>query len=360
MKRYFATLLVMAFAAGFTQQASARININVRYDNYREYLDLQAVATAFSRADNIEEFEYRLNDPRDLISNLDLNNDGFVDYLRVEQYSERHEHVIYIQAVLARNYYQTVATIYVGRDRFNDEYIQIVGDESIYGYNYIIEPVFRRRPVIVRWLWTWNSPRYISPYSWGYYPRHYRVHHIIALPAYHHRVNRYVDHRHEYRRIEKDNRRADRDNRGQVDRRPDNRGYREADRRDGNQRIQNDGRNDRRPEVQRSESRQPERTQPRQPEVQRSETRQPERTQPRQPEVTRPENRQPEVTRPEVRRQDSNPTRPAEVQKSNSNSSRETVRESKSSPQRSAPASSGNSRTSERSSGNDTKKGERR
>lgn len=292
MKRYFATLLVMAFAAGFTQQASARININVRYDNYREYLDLQAVATAFSRADNIEEFEYRLNDPRDLISNLDLNNDGFVDYLRVEQYSERHEHVIYIQAVLARNYYQTVATIYVGRDRFNDEYIQIVGDESIYGYNYIIEPVFRRRPVIVRWLWTWNSPRYISPYSWGYYPRYYRVHHIIALPAYHHRVNRYVDHRHEYRRIEKDNRRADRDNRGQVDRRP--------------------------------------------------------------------ENRQPEVTRPEVRRQDSNPTRPAEAQKSNSNSSRETVRKSKSSPQRSAPASSGNSRTSERSSGNDTKKGERR
>ncbi len=73
MKRYFATLLVMAFAAGFTQQASARISINIRYENQREYLDLQAVANAFSRADNIEEFEYRLNDPRDLISNLDLN-----------------------------------------------------------------------------------------------------------------------------------------------------------------------------------------------------------------------------------------------------------------------------------------------
>lgn len=317
MKRYFATLLVMAFAAVFTQHASARISINIRYDNYREYLDLQAVATAFSKAGDIEEFEYRLNDPRDLISNLDLNNDGFVDYLRVEQYSERHEHVIYIQAVLDRNYSKTVATIYVGRDRFNDEYIQIVGDESIYGYNYIIEPVYRRRPVIVRWLWTWNSPRYSSPYYWGYYPNHYRVHHIIALPAYHNRVKRYVDHRHEYRRIEKNNRRddrynrpddrrvernnrtADRDNRGQVDRRPDSAPGRSS-------------------EVQRSNN---------------SSSR----------EATR------EATR-EVSRE------------SNRESNRESVRETRSTPQRTAPASSGNSRSSgnSHSSGNDNRNNERR
>jgi hypothetical protein len=54
MKRYFATLLVMAFAAGFTQQASAGISINIRYDSYREYLEIQAVATAISKAGKIE------------------------------------------------------------------------------------------------------------------------------------------------------------------------------------------------------------------------------------------------------------------------------------------------------------------
>ncbi|OJX88960.1 MAG: hypothetical protein BGP01_01295 [Paludibacter sp. 47-17] len=311
MKRYFATLLVMAFVAGFTQQASARLTVNVRYGNFREYLDLQAVATTFSRSDNIEEFEYRLNDPRNPVSNLDLNNDGYVDYLRVEQYSERNEHVIYIQAVLSRNYSQTVATIYVGRDRFNDEYVQIVGDESIYGYNYIIEPVFRRRPVIVRWLWTWNSPRYVSPYYWGYYPRHYRVHHIVALPAYHNRVKRYVDHRHEYRRIEKDNRRYDRDRRDRDDRRDDNKAYRENDRRSsGGQRIEEGTRPGRQPEV-----RQQDRSSNSQPEV-----RQEERTTNRRPEVNR----------------------------SSSSSSRETVRESRPAPQR--QASESRSRSSERSS----------
>ena len=316
MKRYFATLLVMAFAAVFTQHTSARISINIRYDNYREYLDLQAVATAFSKAGDIEEFEYRLNDPRDLISNLDLNNDGFVDYLRVEQYSERHEHVIYIQAVLDRNYSKTVATIYVGRDRFNDEYIQIVGDESIYGYNYIIEPVYRRRPVIVRWLWTWNSPRYSSPYYWGYYPNHYRVHHIIALPAYHNRVKRYVDHRHEYRRIEKNNRRDDRYNR--PDDRRVERNNRTADR-------DNRGQVERRPD-----SRRPDSAPGRSSEAQRSNN-----------SSSREANR--EVTR-EVSRE------------SNRESNRESVRETRSTPQRTAPASSGNSR----SSGNDNRNNERR
>lgn len=325
MKRYFATLLVMAFVAGFTQQASARINVNVRFGNFREYLDLQAVATTFSRSDNIEEFEYRLNDPRNPVSNLDLNNDGYVDYLRVEQYSERNEHVIYIQAVLSRNYTQTVATIYVGRDRYNDEYIQIVGDESIYGRDYIIEPVYRRRPVIVRWLWTWNSPRYVSPYYWGYYPRHYRVHHIIALPAYHNRVKRYVDHRHEYRRIEKDNRRYDRDRRDRDDRRENSKAYQENDRRtSGGQRVEEQARPGRQPEV-----RQQDRNANRRPDV-----RQQEQNSNRRPEVRKQENSN--DRKPEVNRQ------------SSSSSSRESVRESRPAPQR--QSSESRSRSSERSS----------
>ncbi len=216
MKRYFAILLVMAFVANSTQHVSAQFSVNVRYTNYNEYLDLNAVATAFSRSDDVFEFEQRLNDYRNPVSNLDLNYDGYIDYLRVVQYSERYEHVIQIQSVLGVNRFRTVATVYIGRDRYNDEYIHIVGDESIYGRNYIIQPVFRRRPVIVRWLWNWNSPHYVSPYHWGYYPRYYRTHHIIALPAYHQRVRKYVDRRNDYRRL--DSRPALRDNRGQVER----------------------------------------------------------------------------------------------------------------------------------------------
>ena len=42
-------------------------------------LDLRAVATIFGDASNLEDFERRLNDPKTQISNLDLNNDNYVD-----------------------------------------------------------------------------------------------------------------------------------------------------------------------------------------------------------------------------------------------------------------------------------------
>jgi cystathionine beta-lyase family protein involved in aluminum resistance len=51
-----------------------------------------------------------LNDPELQISNLDLNNDNEVDYLRVIETVENRTHVIIIQSILD-NVYQDVATI---------------------------------------------------------------------------------------------------------------------------------------------------------------------------------------------------------------------------------------------------------
>jgi len=341
MKRYLAILLVTAFAASSTQQTSAQFSVKVG-NNYNEYLDLQAVATAFSQSRTISDFEYTLNDNRNSISNLDLNNDGYIDYLRIEQYSEYDQHVIEVQAVLGRNYYQTVATLYIWRDQFDNEQIQIVGDESIYGRNYIIEPVFRRRPVIVRWLWDFRSPRYISPYYWGYYPRHYRVRHIVELPTYRHHIYRYVDHRHYYNRIEHSNRPVTRDNRGNVYRGNENRnnsnnsGYYENNRKP-NQRPSFDSRNDRKPEVIQRNERQPEVIQrnERQPEVIQRNERQPDSRQ-------RIETRQNEDNKREVNRRDADKKTDNKMDNKS-----ERVRDSRPEPAKSAPAPA---RTNESSS----------
>jgi hypothetical protein len=327
MKRFFAILLVMAFAASSTQHLSAQISVNVRY-GLRDYLDLQAVATAFSQSRNISEFEHQLNDYRNRISNLDLNNDGYIDYLRVEQYSDYDEHVIQIQSVLGRNYYQPVATIYIGYNRYNEEYIQIVGDESIYGRNYILEPVFRRRPVIVHWLWDFRSPRYVSPYYWGYYPRHYRVRHIVALPSYHNHMKRYVDHRHHYIRPEYSSRPVKRDNRGQVLRGDENRNYNEGNRKPNQtQRPSVDSRQERTPEVIQRDNRQPDVRQNsdnRQPDVrQNSDNRQPDVRQ-------RNDNSKQDVKQSEERR--------PEVKKTDEKKVREQVRDSRPEPAKSTPA----------------------
>jgi cystathionine beta-lyase family protein involved in aluminum resistance len=54
----------------------------------------------FGDSRNLQDFERRLNDPELQISNLDLNNDNEVDYLRVIETVENRTHVIIIQSIL--------------------------------------------------------------------------------------------------------------------------------------------------------------------------------------------------------------------------------------------------------------------
>ena len=128
-------------------------------------LDLQAVAIAFAEARTLEEFEWYLNDYSRQISNLDLNRDGYVDYLRVVEQIYSGTHLIIIQDVYAYNAYQDVATIVVE----NNYYTQIVGNPYFYGTNYIIEPTFVSRPAIYSH-WGANYRVWSSPYSWNHYP----------------------------------------------------------------------------------------------------------------------------------------------------------------------------------------------
>ena len=56
------------------------------------YLDLQAVAAAFAESKSVQEFEMLLNSSRYMINNLDLNGDGYIDYLRVLETRQGYYH----------------------------------------------------------------------------------------------------------------------------------------------------------------------------------------------------------------------------------------------------------------------------
>lgn len=51
-----------------------------------EGLDLKAVGALLKKADTAEEFEQLLNSPAEGVNNLDLDQDGKVDYIRVTEY----------------------------------------------------------------------------------------------------------------------------------------------------------------------------------------------------------------------------------------------------------------------------------
>lgn len=150
-------------------------------------LDLRAVASMFGESANLQDFERRLNDPKYQISNLDLNGDDEVDYLRVIESVENRTHVIIIQAVLDRDVYQDIATIDVERDNYNKVSVQVVGNTYLYGANYIYEPVYSVVPVIYSSFWVTNYRPYYSTWYWGYYPTYYTA--WAPYPVYRYRNN---------------------------------------------------------------------------------------------------------------------------------------------------------------------------
>ena len=105
-------------------------------------LNLYAVMKLFQESETLEGFERSLNDEKTRINNLDLNGDNMVDYLMVMDYPDGNIHTIVVRAALDRNETQDVAVFTVQRYRDGSVEIQLVGDEALYGKNYIIEPVY--------------------------------------------------------------------------------------------------------------------------------------------------------------------------------------------------------------------------
>ena len=152
-------------------------------------LDLQAVGAAFAQSETVEEFEDLLNNSSYMLSNLDLNRDGYVDYLRVLETVEGYNHVILIQAVLAEDIYQDVATIVTQATQVNP-YIEVIGDPYIYGPNYIVRPVFVTTPLIYAHLLHVTAYRiWRSPWHWNHFPPHYRH----PAPIYHGHYHAYIN-----------------------------------------------------------------------------------------------------------------------------------------------------------------------
>ena len=159
------------------------------------YLDLNAVAAAFAEARNVAEFEQLLNSSRYMINNLDLNRDGWIDYLRVIETHRGVYHTFLIQACLGHSLYQDVATL-VAEHRPNALYVEVIGDRWLYGPNYIVRPVFIKRPP----LWdVFGRPAYAawtSPYYYGYWPGYYQKPKPIYLNHYQAYVRTYMSNHH--------------------------------------------------------------------------------------------------------------------------------------------------------------------
>ena len=189
-------LMAILLISSLVARADETITVSATNSDIAANLDLKVVAKLFGEAKDLEDFEAKLNNPDSAFVNLDLNGDGDVDYIRVIETTSGNKHLIVLQAVLAKDIYQDVASIYVEKDEANNVSVQVIGDEYIYGENYIIEPVYIYRPVIYDWFWSPYWVCWSSPWYWGWWPGWWYTWHPVHCWAYWDRCHHYHHHHH--------------------------------------------------------------------------------------------------------------------------------------------------------------------
>lgn len=179
-------------------------------------LDLYAVLALFQKSKTIEDFEKSLNDEKTGIVNLDLNNDGKVDFIKVETEKDGDDFLFILQDPISEKETQDVAIISVSKDTDGKVTMQIIGDKDLYGKDYVVEPrteptesitanpayvgddpvtvnvqasteviVVESTPV-VQYVYSPAYVPYYPPYYYGYYPHWWRPVAVISIGIYRH------------------------------------------------------------------------------------------------------------------------------------------------------------------------------
>ncbi|GGZ80576.1 hypothetical protein [Algibacter mikhailovii] len=187
-------------------------------------LDLYAVLDLFQKSKTIEDFEKSLNNTADGIVNLDLNNDGNVDFIKVVTEQDGNNFLFILQDPINEKETQDVAVISVAKDDDGKVYLQIIGDEALYGKDYVVEPRTEptasvtpnpaytgKEPVtvnveantevivveaapVVQYVYSPAYVPYYPAYYYGFYPPYWRPIAVMSIAIYRH--NHWYHHHH--------------------------------------------------------------------------------------------------------------------------------------------------------------------
>lgn len=165
-------------------------------------LNLYAVLDVFQKSKTLEEFENAINNKERNINNLDLNNDNLTDFIEVVSHKQGNSYSIVLRTAINNTEYQDIAVIEVIKTSSDKVFVQIIGDEDLYGKDYIVEPsgtIYNSKnpnpgyagedysrgnigrstviyvsdwPVIID-LFSPTFRLYISPWHWGFYPSYW-------------------------------------------------------------------------------------------------------------------------------------------------------------------------------------------
>lgn len=189
MKKSFVLLFViLGIATGYSQEDD-------RPENTGDNFSLEGALALFKKSNSLEEFEQFLNEENNNVNNLDLNDDGTIDYITVEDIQDGDAHAIVLTTAINETEKQDIAIIGLEKIGTENAVLQIEGDKDLFAENTIVEPLentefttksnntsvdeSKTSQVAVN-VWVWPSVRYIygpryvlwhSPWRWGFYPK---------------------------------------------------------------------------------------------------------------------------------------------------------------------------------------------
>ncbi len=193
----FFTLSLSLFCCLFSSsQLLAQDNTSLDGDHF----SLEGALELFKTSSSPENFESLLNASTNSVNNLDLNEDGEVDYIRVEDHQSENVHALVLQVAVNETEFQDIAVIEMEQTGKEEVVLQILGDENLYGEQVIVEPtaiesqlspdgkggpsVELKSTRVIFNVWLWPSVRfmyrptyrvYVSPYRWNRYPTYYKA-----------------------------------------------------------------------------------------------------------------------------------------------------------------------------------------
>ena len=224
MKTKYLSILLLAISlisfSSFSQTENDEPLLGLPGDN----LDLYAVLDLFQKSKTIEDFEKSLNGEKTGINNLDLDGDGNIDFLKVVTEKDGDDFLFILQDPISEKETQDVAVIYVSKDAAGKVTMQAIGDEDLYGKDYVVEP--RSQPTesvtanpayvgtepvtvnvaattevivvesapVVQYVYSPVYVPYYPTYHYGYYPNYWRTAAVIGIGIYRH--NHWHNHGH--------------------------------------------------------------------------------------------------------------------------------------------------------------------
>jgi len=220
-------LCISLFTGNLLAQQTQQINLADSTGMPGDNFSLEGALALFKESKSLEDFEKKLNTKDNVVNNLDLDGDGKVDYVRIVSDKKGDNRIVIIQIPVTKTESQDVAVIEIEKNGEKSAFVQILGDEDLYGETRIVEPkveeepadpgvnkkgpagFYNPRPQIFVNVWFWPCVSfmyepvyvvYVSPWYWGYWPgwwtpwypypwRYYYMHNW-----HHHHHYHYVDH----------------------------------------------------------------------------------------------------------------------------------------------------------------------